>query len=144
MPYDHILIAVDLSPEARQLCERGQEQAAAGQPRISLMHVVEPILALPPYELPSAYPEGLEESMVEHAEQRLQDLAREFSLSEWDLHVGIGATKSVILEYAETKQVDLIIVGSHGRHGVKALLGSTANAIIHHAACDVLAVRISD
>ncbi|MEO1899758.1 MAG: universal stress protein, partial [Methylococcales bacterium] len=39
---------------------------------------------------------------------------------------------------------DLIVVGSHGRHGLALLLGSTANGVLHHAVCDVLAVRLSD
>ena len=35
-----------------------------------------------------------------------------------------------------------LVVGSHGRHGLALLLGSTANAVLHGAPCDVLAVRI--
>jgi len=35
-----------------------------------------------------------------------------------------------------------IVVGSHGRHGLALLLGSTANDILHGAPCDVLAVRL--
>ena len=50
----------------------------------------------------------------------------------------------VVLEEVERLKADLIIVGSHGRHGVRLLLGSTANAILHGAKCDVLAVRIPD
>ena len=37
---------------------------------------------------------------------------------------------------------DLIIVGSHGRHGLALFLGSTSNGILHGATCDVLAVRV--
>ena len=37
---------------------------------------------------------------------------------------------------------DLIVVGSHGRHGLALLLGSTANDVLHGAPCDVLAVRL--
>ena len=37
---------------------------------------------------------------------------------------------------------DLIVVGSHGRHGLALLLGSTANGVLHGATCDVLAVRV--
>ena len=37
---------------------------------------------------------------------------------------------------------DLIVVGSHGRHGLALLLGSTASGVLHGAPCDVLAVRV--
>ena len=52
--------------------------------------------------------------------------------------------KKVILAEAQAINADLIIVGSHGRHGVSLILGSTANAILHGAQCDVLAVRVPD
>lgn len=48
------------------------------------------------------------------------------------------------MRIAEENNVDLIVVGSHGRKGIKMLLGSTANAVLHHAGCDVLAVRLKD
>jgi universal stress protein A len=40
--------------------------------------------------------------------------------------------------------VDLIVVGSHGRHGLQLILGSTANAVLHHASVDVIAVRVKE
>ncbi len=43
---------------------------------------------------------------------------------------------------AEKLSADLIIVGSHGRHGLALLLGSTANGVLHGAKCDVLAMRV--
>ena len=59
--------------------------------------------------------------------------------------VEIGPPKSEITRIAEEQEVDLIVVGSHGRHGfVENLLGSTANAVIHHAKCDVLTVKIQE
>jgi universal stress protein A len=36
----------------------------------------------------------------------------------------------------------LIVIGTHGQKGLQLLLGSTANAVLHGAGCDVLAVRI--
>ena len=56
----------------------------------------------------------------------------------------MGPTKSQIQEIAESIGIDLIICGSHGRHGLSLLLGSTANAVLHHATCDVLAIRIKE
>ena len=46
--------------------------------------------------------------------------------------------------FSRTSAVDLIVVGSHGRHGLALLLGSTADAVLHHAKCDVMAVRLQD
>ncbi len=39
---------------------------------------------------------------------------------------------------------DLIIIGTHGQHGIALLLGSTANAVLHGVSCDVLAVRVKE
>jgi universal stress protein A len=55
-----------------------------------------------------------------------------------------GIPKQEIIHIAEQEKVDLIVVGSHGRHGLALLLGSTANSILHYAKCDVLAVRLRD
>ncbi len=43
---------------------------------------------------------------------------------------------------AKEHDCDLIVVGSHGRHGLALLLGSTANDVLHGAPCDVLAVSL--
>ncbi len=55
-----------------------------------------------------------------------------------------GVPGQEIVRLAEQEQIDLIIVGSHGRHGLALLLGSTASNVLHHAKCDVLAIRLQD
>ena len=56
--------------------------------------------------------------------------------------VELGAPKHEIVRVAKEQGVDLVVVGSYGRHGLQLLLGSTANGVLHLAACDVLAVRV--
>jgi len=56
----------------------------------------------------------------------------------------MGSPKTEIIRVAQENGVDLIVVGSHGRHGLALLLGSTANGVLHYAPCDVLAVRLQD
>ena len=51
--------------------------------------------------------------------------------------------KSVDIYMTRPSQCDLVVVGSHGYSGVKALLGSTANKVLHGAGCDVYTVRIN-
>ena len=76
------------------------------------------------------------------ARERLRQYAREEGLDHAEQHVSSGYTKQEILDQADAIGADLIVVGSHGRHGLALLLGSTANAVLHGAPCDVLAVRL--
>jgi uncharacterized protein (TIGR02284 family) len=47
-----------------------------------------------------------------------------------------------IVRYATAKGVDLIVIGTHGYHGIgSVLLGSVAEKVVHHAPCPVLAIR---
>ena len=87
-------------------------------------------------------PLELEQQLLEQSRRQLEKLAEKYDISETEVIVEIGLTKAAITNAAIERNIDLIIVGSHGRHGVGLLLGSTANAVLHHAQCDVLAVRI--
>ncbi|MGB2272178.1 MAG: universal stress protein [Pseudomonadales bacterium] len=73
---------------------------------------------------------------------KLETLAKEYRLNDATAVVEFGRPTDLIVEVAERESVDLIILGSHGKHGVALLLGSTADGVLHHAQCDVLAVRI--
>lgn len=53
-----------------------------------------------------------------------------------------GQPRQEIHRLAAEQACDLIVVGSHGRHGLALLLGSTANDVLHGAPCDVLAVHL--
>jgi universal stress protein A len=57
-------------------------------------------------------------------------------------HLIFGRPESEIQRTAQSVGADVIVVGSHGRHGLALLLGSTANGVLHGASCDVLAVRV--
>ncbi|MEJ2508824.1 MAG: universal stress protein [Gammaproteobacteria bacterium] len=140
--YQHIVVAVDLSPEARQVVSRAQDLAAHYGAQISLVHVVEPVVTDVAYDLMPAVPVEIETDLVERARQYLESLAEEAGLSESQRLVEVGSVKGELLRLAEEQGVDLIVVGTHGRHGVSMMLGSTANAVLHGTPCDVLAVRV--
>ena len=53
-----------------------------------------------------------------------------------------GNPAAQLHEVAAECNADLIAVGTHGRQGWRALLGETANGVLHGASCDVLAVRV--
>lgn len=54
----------------------------------------------------------------------------------------VASPADSIVNYAERKKADLIVMGTHGRTGIKRfLLGSVASGVVAHAKCSVLVVR---
>ncbi len=81
-------------------------------------------------------------AIEEQAEKRLTSLAAQLEHPIHSSKVVIGQTAAELRETAAQLGADLIVVGSHGRHGLALLLGSTASDVLHGAKCDVLAVRV--
>ena len=140
--YKHILVALDLSNEAHQVAERGRDLAAHYGAKLSLILVVEPVIVDNSYDLMTSLPAELDDSLLERARTFLEKISNQQKLGEVEQIVTLGSTRSEIFRVAQEQTVDLIVIGTHGRHGVGLLLGSTANAILHGTPCDVHAVRI--
>lgn len=142
--YKHILVAVQLEDGCDDhLVQKAQEVSKLYGADISLVHTVEHLSS---YGAAYGVSAGIdvEEILSQEANKKMSELAGKFALKADRCSVRVGPSKQVILESADEIHADLIIVGSHGRHGVRLLLGSTANAVLHGAKCDVLAVRVKD
>jgi nucleotide-binding universal stress UspA family protein len=71
-----------------------------------------------------------------------QGIAEEAGVTEVNLHAREGDPADAILDVAEERDSDLIVVGNKGMSGAKRfLLGSVPNKVSHHAPCSVLIVR---
>lgn len=144
MSYRHILLAVDFSDHGRQAVERGQGLARRYGAELSLVHVMEYLPVMDSAFGPIApYDVDLTDQLIEAARKHLGDLGAELGIPEARRWLEMGSAKTEIIRIAQEQDVDLIVVGSHGRHGLGLLLGSTASSVIHHAKCDVLAVRLA-
>jgi nucleotide-binding universal stress UspA family protein len=74
--------------------------------------------------------------------KRLEDLTAKSGYAQVAVDVLIGPTAKVIVEAARDRNVDLIVMGTHGRHGMAhLLLGSIAERVVRTASCPVLTVR---
>lgn len=149
--YKHILFATELNETKNYIEDKVTQLQKLTQAKLSVIHVVEPI--------PSAYYSGeygiiagldsvdsigTTKILEERAKEVLQPMIKRLNITEQDLHIPIGHTSSEILAFAQKENVDLIITGSHGVHGLQLLLGSTTNTVLHGAKCDVLAVRFKE
>lgn len=139
--YKHILFATDLTEDTEYLIEKVRTMRGYTGSKLSIIHVVEP---LPGYSYAYLGIEDIEGQLINEAKQSIDALAQQLNVPKECVHVEIGPTKTKILDTADDISADLIICGSHGRHGLSLLLGSTANAILHGAKCDVLTVRLPE
>lgn len=143
--YQHILIAADFSQHNQQVLQRALQLAQLHDAKLSICHVIEdyPITDFA-YEPMIGVDLDMRDSMLQSAKSQIAKLSTDLAISSENQWVEFGNTRHDIVRIADENNADLIIIGSHGRHGIQLLLGSTANAVLHHAHCDVLAVRLKD
>jgi universal stress protein A len=142
--YQNIMCAVDLSAENAVVFSRAVELAEHYHTQLTLLHVVEYFPIDLANELVLPQQQEIEQQLVSQAEKGLQSLAGKSVHIQVKSVVVQGSIKSAIVEYAEDNQIDLIVIGRHGRHGLSRLLGSVANAVLHHASCDVLTIHFDE
>ena len=144
--YRRILAPVDGSVAAGQGLQEAIKLALAGNATLYLIHIVNEFLLDPVY-VPSALRESLFESFRISGQgvlARAQAAARQAGVAyEGDLIETIGGNVSqLILEAARARGADLIVMGTHGRRGMRRLtLGSDAEAVLRSSTLPVLLVR---
>ena len=145
MAYKHVLAAVDLSEEAMDVLREAKQVAGDHDARLSVMSVVKPLTQVYGGLDMAAYTQAsvnFEREAQTQAVVQLKKMGADVGVAEGDVYAAIGAPATQIVETAREQGVDLIVIGSHGKHGLGLLLGSTANGVLHHAECDVLTIRI--
>jgi len=142
--YSHILLAVDFTPVTDTIARQAIELCQAFKARLSLVHVVEFTQMDLSNDLVLPQELDLDQELMKQSKQRLEELAENLGIDKSECFVSQGSTRREILRLAKELNTNLIVIGSHGREGIQRLLGSTANAVLHGAPCDVLAVRIKD
>lgn len=140
--YNIMLAAIDLTDEADQVVQRAQELRAMHEADLILLHVVEPVGYAYGGDIPMDLTE-LQDQLDSAAKEQLSAFGRKFDIAAENLVVAVGRPEAEIHRVCDERDVDLAIIGSHGRHGIQLLLGSTANGVLHGAKRDVLAVRIN-
>ncbi len=139
--YKHILVAIDLSDEADDVLDKAKSLAETYSAQLTLVHVVEPLSVAYGSDIPLDLT-TLQDEITQQARERISRLAESIHIDKGEQHVVYGRPEREVHRIAEESDVDLIVVGSHGRHGLALILGSTSTSILHGACCDVLAVRV--
>ena len=141
--YKHILVGLDLSTESQQVVNRVKFLFDNTNTKISVCHILEPLAFTYGGDIPVDLSD-VQTQLQDQAKERLSALGAELNVSAEDQHVILGHPAQEMHSMAKNFNMDLIVVGSHGRHGLSLIFGSTSNSVLHGAECDVLAVRITD
>lgn len=139
--YKNILVAIDVCGEYQPIIEKAM-QIAGDESAISLIHIVEP------FYYPENYMGGLDidfqEKSVEFAKSEIDEVGNKYNIPEDNRHVLVGKPANTLHAFTQDQKNDLIVMGSHGKHGLQLMLGSTSTSVLHGSICDVLAVRVYD
>ena len=141
--YKHILLAVDFSANTDNIVVRALEMVTQNGAKLSLVHILDHIpMPDTSYGTIISLGDESDNALLEQEKANLNELGDKLSVPESQRWLIWGTPKDEITTLAAQENVDLIVIGSHARHGLALLLGSTASGVLHHAPCDMLAVRL--
>lgn len=137
--YDTILVPIDIYSDYELVVNKAV--AIAGDSRkLHLLYVTYPQTNVEPYGL--FLERDFSEEVRAQALRLLKDVAAKHDIPHNQVNVEIGSPADEIHHMADKLSADLIILGTHGQSGLRLLLGSTANAVLHGVKTDVLAVKV--
>jgi universal stress protein A len=145
-----ILIAVDGSEDADQVLEAATALYPKGNDSFFVVTVVSPLVGgmtgMGGASFAASWPlHDMEATIRKEVTDTVCERVARFGIPPDRVAVRYGRPAAETVAYADQLGADLIVVGSHGRHGLpRVMLGSTANGILHGAKCDVLTIRITD
>lgn len=141
-----ILVATDFGEPAEAALRYGAELTRRFDASLHVLHVVDDLAARPdPVAVAPMDSGALQMTLENEARANLAELVPEPDRSALHAHLDITVSDGpaqAILAYARDEQIDLIIVGTHGRRGLAYFfLGSVAQELVRAATCPVLTIR---
>lgn len=142
MSFKRILVAIEAGPIAARAADVAIGLARSLGAELAVIHAIDPALGYAPEsEVPAA---ELIKLAQDEGKRLLAAFRQRAAVEPAPVEFSPTGRPSAAIEAAAREwRADLIVIGSHGRMGIKrALLGSVAEAVMRHAPCPVLVVRV--
>jgi nucleotide-binding universal stress UspA family protein len=146
-PFKKILVPVDFSAHSEEAMHVAADLASHYGAALTLVYVYEPMQ----YALPEGYilytPDQIAQMTSAFKERlgRAEQALKDMGVARVDARLLQGIVPFELGELAKNEGMDLIVMGTHGRTGVKrALMGSVAERVLRTAPCPVLVVKGHD
>ena len=150
--YKKVMACVDYSPHSKRAVRRAIKIAKESNAKLVLVNVVDESALYDLYYDPtgmefsvaefSEAPMTLVDSLIDKSNTQMKALLSELGLSQDQGVVLTGRPNSTLNSYAEAQDIDLIVMGTHGRRGIDRVLGSSTRYVQSHARCEVLSVPL--
>ncbi|HMB94382.1 MAG TPA: universal stress protein [Rhodothermales bacterium] len=136
-----ILVPIDLSEHSRAALRYARDLAASYEAHLEVVHVIEEEVMPVVYGLDAVAPPT--EQVHRQAAEALHNLiAEEVGAEQVATTITVGHPAAEVLAYAKAHEVDLIVIATHGRTGLKHfLMGSVAEKVVRMAPCPVFTVK---
>jgi universal stress protein A len=141
--YKNILVAIDINADYESVIHKALSVCQSVDD-LSLVYIPLSSVYIQPYLYGADYSAIDDSDRMARAQKKLDDIANKFAIKKNNVYLKAGDAADEIQNFANEIHADLIVIGTHGRSGIKLLLGSTANAVLHGVKQDVLAVRVHD
>jgi universal stress protein A len=141
-----ILCPADFSEYSDQALRYAVFLAKSHGAKLLLLHVIEHLHRFDHYMILALTPQEIKVKMEDEANHRLRSLASEVkSRTKVETFVREGKPCVEIIKTAKEEDVDLTVMGSHGRSGLQhILIGSVAEKVTRKAPCPVQIVKAKD
>jgi len=159
MPYKKIMVAMDFSAHSVRAARRAIDIAKHFKSQLQLVYVVDESAYYDLYTEPGdigfmmnmmtdhsiqalGETNKLLDSMVYKAREDMNAMLKKLDLDQTQGIVLTGKPNTTLISYIEAQNIDLAVMGTHGKHGFDAVLGSSTLYVQSRARCDVLAVPL--
>lgn len=143
--YQNILLAIDFSDYGHYVAQRAKQLVDQFSAHLHIIHVLDNIpMPDTPYGLVIPLDEDSSYDLLEAEKNKLKQISDQLDIAPTRRWMVWGEPQQEITQLATQQHIDLIVVGSHGRHGLAVLMGSTAKGVLYHADCDVLAIHLKE
>jgi len=142
MSYQTVLVALDRDESVKRVISCALSLANGDNTKLFLIHVNQPVIVNTFLNGEMTFPIEIEQELLMASQAWITTIAEQYAIEKDNCFICEGDTKFEIIEKASNISADIIVVGSHQKHGLALLFSDTADAILHEIRCDLLAVHI--
>jgi nucleotide-binding universal stress UspA family protein len=145
---NNVLVPTDFSEPSRHALDYGRHFARQFGARLHVLHVVENVMITGGAEVPVAALQQVEQGLETVAARKMNETITADDRATLQIVTAVRGARAAsidIVEYAREHEIDLIVMGTHGRGPLQHLLmGSVAERVVRTAPCPVLTVHAAE